>query len=118
MLINPLHAAEPSGRMEPSPYLPTTRRFQNPIYLRVERIPEYADLSAADRATVASLRAALQQDLVGLDAIDRDTAWVAKTQGAAAGARRAALGRPGDRLRARTGPGRPRGWTTTPPGAP
>jgi 4-alpha-glucanotransferase len=80
VLINPLHAAEPSGRMEPSPYLPTTRRFQNPIYLRVERIPEYADLSAADRATVASLRAALQQDLVGLDAIDRDAAWVAKTK--------------------------------------
>ena len=30
--------------MEPSPYLPTTRRFGNPIYLRAERIPEYAGL--------------------------------------------------------------------------
>ena len=78
VLINPLHAAEPSGRMEPSPYLPTTRRFQNPIYLRVERIPEYADLPAADRAEVGSLKAALQQDLAGLDAIDRDTTWAAK----------------------------------------
>ncbi|ACV81161.1 4-alpha-glucanotransferase [Nakamurella multipartita] len=78
VLINPLHAAEPSGRMEPSPYLPTTRRFQNPIYLRVERIPEYADLPAADRAEVGSLKAALQQDLAGLDAIDRDTTWTAK----------------------------------------
>jgi 4-alpha-glucanotransferase len=79
VLINPLHAAEPSGRMEPSPYLPTTRRFQNPIYLRVERIPEYADLAAADRAKVAELRAALHADLDGVDAIDRDRAWTAKS---------------------------------------
>ncbi|WP_395725941.1 4-alpha-glucanotransferase [Nakamurella sp.] len=78
VLINPLHAAEPSGRMEPSPYLPTTRRFQNPIYLRVERIPEYADLAPADRATVDELRAALHADLDDVDAIDRDRAWAAK----------------------------------------
>ncbi|WP_420123639.1 4-alpha-glucanotransferase [Nakamurella sp.] len=79
VLVNPLHAAEPSGRMEPSPYLPTTRRFQNPIYLRVERIPEYVDLPAADRARAEQLRAALQADLDGLDAIDRDRAWAAKS---------------------------------------
>ena len=51
VLVNPLHAAEPVPPMEPSPYLPTTRRFQNPLYLRVERIPEYADLDAAAVAT-------------------------------------------------------------------
>ena len=39
VLVNPLHAAEPVPPMEPSPYLPTTRRFVNPIYLRVEDIP-------------------------------------------------------------------------------
>ena len=50
VLVNPLHAAEPAAPMEPSPYLPTTRRFQNPLYLRVERIPEYADLDAAGPA--------------------------------------------------------------------
>ena len=51
VLVNPLHAAEPVAPMEPSPYLPTTsRRFVNPLYLRVERIPEYADLDAAGRA--------------------------------------------------------------------
>jgi len=80
VLINPLHAAEPSGRMEPSPYLPTTRRFQNPIYLRVERIPEYADLAAADRATIERLRSELHAVLDGVDAIDRDTSWAAKTK--------------------------------------
>ena len=39
LLINPLHAAAPSGPMAPSPYLPVTRRFANPMYLRVEDIP-------------------------------------------------------------------------------
>jgi 4-alpha-glucanotransferase len=49
VLVNPLHAAEPVPPMEPSPYLPTTRRFANPLYLRVERVPEYAYLDAAAR---------------------------------------------------------------------
>ena len=41
VLVNPLHAAEPVTPVEPSPYLPTSRRFGNPIYLRIDRIPEY-----------------------------------------------------------------------------
>ena len=49
VLVNPLHAAEPLAPLEPSPYLPSSRRFFNPIYLRVERIPEYA-VAAAPRA--------------------------------------------------------------------
>ena len=39
VLVNPLHAAEPVAPMEPSPYLPTSRRFVNPIYIRVEDVP-------------------------------------------------------------------------------
>ena len=35
--------------MEPSPYLPTTRRFVNPLYIRVEDIPEVGYVSAAER---------------------------------------------------------------------
>ena len=46
--------------MEPSPYLPSTRRFFNPIYLRVERIPEYAALPAAERTAVDQLVAQLR----------------------------------------------------------
>ncbi|HET7355079.1 MAG TPA: 4-alpha-glucanotransferase, partial [Nocardioidaceae bacterium] len=49
ILVNPLHGAEPVAPMAPSPYLPTSRRFFNPVYLRVERIPEYVDLPRADR---------------------------------------------------------------------
>ena len=49
VLVNPLHAAAPTRPMEPSPYLPTSRRFVNPLYLRVEAIPEYADLRKRGR---------------------------------------------------------------------
>ena len=78
VLINPLHAAEPAAPMEPSPYLPTTRRFQNPLYLRVERIPEYADLDATARRAVATLRTKVHKQLDAIDRIDRDIAWDAK----------------------------------------
>ena len=33
ILVNPLHAAEPTPPMEASPYLPTTRRFFSPLYI-------------------------------------------------------------------------------------
>ena len=49
VLVNPLHAAAPTKPMEPSPYLPTSRRFVNPLYLRVEAIPEFADLPKRGR---------------------------------------------------------------------
>ena len=49
VLINPLHAAEPAPPLSPSPYLPMSRRFLSPLYLRVEDIPEYSLLPAAQR---------------------------------------------------------------------
>lgn len=79
LLVNPLHAAAPPGPaspMEPSPYLPTSRRFVNPIYLRVEAIPEIADLTK--RGRVRRLRSEVQRRAGKLDAIDRDGAWAAK----------------------------------------
>jgi 4-alpha-glucanotransferase len=76
--VNPLHAAEPKRPMEPSPYLPTSRRFANPLYLRVERIPEHAYLPAPDRAEVDALREQVQARLAGADTVDRDTSWAAK----------------------------------------
>jgi 4-alpha-glucanotransferase len=75
VLVNPLHAAEPVPPMEPSPYLPTTRRFANPLYLRVERVPEYAYLDTSTRHRIESLAAASRQNG---DLIDRDTSWAAK----------------------------------------
>ena len=78
VLVNPLHAAEPSAPMEPSPYLPTSRRFFNPLYLRVEEVPEYTALSAPARAEVDRLTAEVHAALDGGDVVDRDTAWTAK----------------------------------------
>ncbi|MBM9466132.1 4-alpha-glucanotransferase [Nakamurella sp. YIM 132084] len=86
VLVNPLHAAQPVPPLTPSPYLPTSRRFASPIYLRPERLPEFAGLSEADRQHVADLA----EQARGRDAgvpdgadrpsrrIDRDTAWAAK----------------------------------------
>ena len=81
LLVNPLHAAEPVAPMEPSPYLPTSRRFFNPLYLRVERIPEYVDLPQPDRDRVDELSREVHAKLDDADVIDRDTAWTAKRAG-------------------------------------
>ncbi len=78
ILVNPLHAAEPTSPMEPSPYLPTSRRFVNPLYLRVEAIPEFAQLSK--RGRVGRLRDGVQKRAAALDSIDRDGAWAAKRE--------------------------------------
>ncbi|SFA72846.1 4-alpha-glucanotransferase [Cellulomonas marina] len=78
LLINPLHAAEPTTPMTPSPYLPTTRRFVNPLFVRPEAVREAAYLSSADRALVewaAEPARALNTDT---GPIDRDVAWTAK----------------------------------------
>jgi 4-alpha-glucanotransferase len=76
VLVNPLHAAAPTTPMEPSPYLPTSRRFVNPLYLRVEAIPEFAYLRK--RGRVWRLGDDVRQHANAADAIDRDTAWGAK----------------------------------------
>ena len=44
VLCNPLHAANPGLPQEPSPYFASSRRFTNPLYLRLDEIPEAAGL--------------------------------------------------------------------------
>ncbi len=77
VLVNPLHAAQATTPMEASPYLPTTRRFVNPIYVRVEDIPEVAYLPVDTRAEIAAY-ARRGQALNTVDRIDRDAAWAIK----------------------------------------
>ena len=77
VLVNPLHAAEPVAPMEPSPYLPTSRRFVNPIYIRVEDIPEMGYLSSAERQLL-EWHADDARTWNEQDTIDRDVVWSAK----------------------------------------
>jgi 4-alpha-glucanotransferase len=78
VLVNPLHAPAPTVPVEPSPYLPVTRRFVSPLYIRVEEVPEYSYLSGAARSEVErmglELRAVNAADVL----IDRDAVWEAK----------------------------------------
>jgi 4-alpha-glucanotransferase len=80
LLVNPLHAGEPVPPMEPSPYLPKSRRFFNPIYVRVERIPEYASLPAKDRAEIDAIGARVRRKLSDVDAVERNASWTAKLE--------------------------------------
>ncbi|WP_328839198.1 4-alpha-glucanotransferase [Streptomyces europaeiscabiei] len=53
--VNPLHAAVPGTPTDPSPYRPSSRRYPDPVHLRVEEVPEYPyALSAAARAASSS----------------------------------------------------------------
>jgi 4-alpha-glucanotransferase len=79
VLVNPLHAAAPVPPMEPSPYLPSSRRFVNPIYVRVEEIPEFAYLSAADRNAIEERALDCRSRTFVDDLLDRDVTWAAKS---------------------------------------
>jgi 4-alpha-glucanotransferase len=57
VLINPLHAPMPRADQQASPYCPSSRRFLNPLYLRIEDVPgafalgnDLEHLAAAGRA--------------------------------------------------------------------
>ena len=78
VLVNPLHAAEPTAPISPSPYLAMTRRHLSPLYLRVEDIPEFARLGPDDRARIEALGAPLRAASQTAALIDRDAVWTAK----------------------------------------
>ncbi|WP_269853984.1 4-alpha-glucanotransferase [Streptomyces sp. RPT161] len=79
--VNPLHSAVPGA--DPSPYRPSARRFPDPVYLRVEDVPEYAYLPPAARQRAAELlaQAAVLRESVleKRELIDRDAVWRLKS---------------------------------------
>lgn len=78
LLINPVHAGESGVPMTPSPYLPTTRRFVNPIYVRPENIEEAGYLTAADQSLVEWAAEEAHALNRATDPIDRDLVWTTK----------------------------------------
>ncbi|WP_030020581.1 4-alpha-glucanotransferase [Streptomyces monomycini] len=82
--INPLHAAVPGAPTDPSPYRPSSRRFPDPVHLRVEDIPEFGGLEGDARRRVDALlvRARALRDAVLREGalIDRDAVWELKKE--------------------------------------
>ena len=78
VLINPLHAAEPLPPVSPSPYLPMSRRWISPLYLRIEDIPEFAELNFPERTRLTALGNPLRAASGTAALIDRDAVWLAK----------------------------------------
>ncbi len=80
--VNPLHAAVPGAPTDPSPYRPSSRRFPDPVYLRVEDVPEFAYVEDRERVRTLLERAGRLREAV-LDKgalIDRDAVWEAKRE--------------------------------------
>ncbi|MFF0778755.1 4-alpha-glucanotransferase [Streptomyces sp. NPDC003720] len=80
--VNPLHAAVPGAPTDPSPYRPSSRRFPDPVHLRVELIDEFAQVEDQDRVRDLLDRAArLRADVLDKGAlIDRDAVWELKRE--------------------------------------
>ena len=75
VLVNPVGAVTPVGPQQPSPYFPASRRFRNPIYIRVEDVPG-ADAIGPIIAEAAGAGQALNRERI----IDRDTVWRLKRE--------------------------------------
>lgn len=80
MLINPIHATAPVEPLEPSPYLPESRRFMNVTYIRPQDIEEYAGLDEAALAEVERLHDEVAPANDNADELDINSAWWHKRQ--------------------------------------
>lgn len=71
VMVNPLHAATPGERQQPSPYYPGSRCFMNPLYIEVESVPGVEGVEAL---------ASAGRDLNRVRLIDREKVWALKSQ--------------------------------------
>ncbi len=74
ILLNPVHAITPTLPVPSSPYSPSSRRFANPLYLRVADTDVYRRADPALRAQVDALKPHPPAD--GL--LDYSAVWLAK----------------------------------------
>ena len=68
-LVNPLNAAAPAAPVEASPYLPSSRRWRNPLYLCVEEVAGAAALGDELDGLAAAGRALNADRLIDRDAV-------------------------------------------------
>ncbi|WP_309116910.1 4-alpha-glucanotransferase [Saccharothrix sp.] len=73
LLVNPVQAVSPTVPVERSPYSPSSRRFANPLYLRIADTDAYQRADDETRRRVDALRPDNDTDLIDYDAV-----WTAK----------------------------------------
>jgi 4-alpha-glucanotransferase len=78
VLINPIHAGDWTTPVGNSPYLPSSRLFISPLYIRPETAPGYTELPAAQRERIAEIKLGVLTATLTAARIERDTAWLAK----------------------------------------
>ncbi|WP_309053573.1 4-alpha-glucanotransferase [Streptomyces sp.] len=79
--VNPLHAGVPGAPSDPSPYRPSSRRFPDPVHLRIEDVPEYRHLGPGHREEIDRILAEasdLRERVLKGALIDRDAVWALK----------------------------------------
>jgi 4-alpha-glucanotransferase len=71
MLVNPLSAAAPVTPQQASPYYPSSRRFLNPLYLRIEEVPGASGLGIELEPLAAAGHALNDNRRIDRDAVFR-----------------------------------------------
>ncbi|QDU74569.1 4-alpha-glucanotransferase [Bremerella volcania] len=70
--IGPLDAVAPVTPQQSSPYYPSSRRFRNPIYLRVELVPGAAEISDTLKRLAAKATLRNNEQRIDRNAVFRD----------------------------------------------
>jgi 4-alpha-glucanotransferase len=90
LLLNPLNAPNPGPIPEPSPYYPSTRRFRDPLYVRIDEAPgaeliaDALTLLAADGRALNDTRRIERRAVLALKRAALDRLWAATRDRAAA----------------------------------
>ena len=71
IMVNPLSAPTPVPLIEPSPYYPSSRRYRNPLYLRVEDVPGFEALGEQGTRLANAGRALNRDRRIDRDAVFR-----------------------------------------------
>lgn len=76
--INPVHASSPKHNQTASPYLPVSRDYINPIYIRPQMTEEYQNADDLVKGQVDELFLKAQDLNADINNIDRDVVWELK----------------------------------------